>query len=252
MRTVIIEDELPAARALEKALLTVEPEIEILRVCDSVVSAVRWFRENPPPDLAFLDIQLGDGMSFEIFEKTEVRCPVVFVTAFDEYALRAFKLNSIDYLLKPVDTAELARGLKKFRDLHGSESYRNPDLQAILQNIRLRQPVYKSRFLIPRREEFLSIPVGEVLCFFSEHKNTYLVTRELKKHVFDSTLERIEAELDPETFFRANRQYLVAYPAIASVHSYFNGKLKIFLRGLKEEIIISRERAGEFKEWLNR
>jgi two-component system, LytTR family, response regulator LytT len=254
MRVVIVEDELPAVRALEKVLRDTEPDVDIVKICDSVSTAVTWFKDNPPPDLVFMDIQLGDGISFEIFEKADIQCPVIFVTAYDEYAFRAFKLNSIDYLLKPVNTAELAHSLHKFKAIHtaGETQQSTVDIHRILKSIQLQHPTYKSRFLILFRDQYISIPVEEISYFFSEHKNTYLVARDQKKHVIDYTIEKLEEELDPRVFFRVNRQYLVSYPAIAAVHSFFNGKLKIFLRGFIEEIIISRERAASFKEWLDR
>jgi two-component system LytT family response regulator len=254
MRVVIIEDELPAVKALEKALRETEPHIDIIKICDSVSTAVTWFQNNPPPDLVLMDIQLGDGISFEIFEKAEIKCPVIFVTAYDEYAIRAFKLNSIDYLLKPVNATEISHSLQKFKSLHTECETHQPavDIQSILKSIQLQHTTYKSRFLIPFRDQFISIPIEEIAYFYSEHKNTYLVTREQKKHATDSTLENLEEELDPRTFFRVNRQFLVSYPAIAAVHSFFNGKLKMYLRGLTVEIIVSRERAGAVKKWLDR
>ena len=146
-------------------------------------------------------------------------CPIIFTTAYNEYAIRAFKLNSIDYLLKPVDPVELAHSLEKFRDIHSScdLQYSTANIQNILKNIQLQHPTYKSRFLIPFRDQFISIPVEEIFYFLSEHKNTYMLTHELKKHVINSTLENLEMEVNPRTFFRVNRQYLISYPAIAAV-----------------------------------
>ncbi len=254
MRVIIVEDELPAVKSLEKLLQEIEPGVEVLQRCDSVSAAVRWFEGNRTADLAFMDIQLGDGISFEIFEKTEVRCPVIFVTAYDEYAIRAFKLNSIDYLLKPVDRNELAYSLRKFKSLHPAHSGASDasELRTVLQSIRLHQPVFKSRFLIQFRDQYISIPVGDAGYFFSEHKNTYIVTRDQKRHLVSYTLEQLEDELDPQLFFRVNRQFLVSYRSIAAIHSHFNGKLKIYLRGSDEEVIISRERAAGFKAWMDR
>lgn len=254
MNIIIVEDEPPAARALEKLLHDADPTIAVAAVVGSVAAAVAWFHTNPAPDLAFMDIQLGDGLSFAIFEQSRVACPVIFTTAYNDYAIRAFKLNSIDYLLKPVRPAELSHSLAKFKEFHTSYNALNPavDLHGILKSIQLQTHTYKSRFLIAYRDQFLSIPVEEISYFLSEHKNTFLVTREQKKHAIDSTLENIEMELDPRTFFRVNRQFLVSYPAIAAVHSFFNGKLKAYVRGSNEEIIISRERAAGFKDWLDR
>ena len=254
MQVIIVEDELPAMKALEKLLHEADAGITVAAVLDSVSSAVAWFRVNPAPDLVFMDIQLGDGLSFEIFENAAVACPVTFTTAYNEYAIRAFKLNSIDYLLKPVHPDELAHSLEKFKTIHASCDVRPSeiDLQSILKDIKLLTPAYKTRFLILFRDQYISIPVEDISYFFSEHKNTYVVTHERKKHIIDLTLEALERELDPRTFFRVNRQYIIGYPSIAAVHSFFNGKLKIYVRGSNEEIIISRERAASFKDWLNR
>jgi two-component system response regulator LytT len=254
MNVVIVEDELPAVKALEKLLQEADPDISVGKTLDGVSSAIEWFQANPAPDLVFMDIQLGDGLSFEIFEKTNVTCPVIFTTAYNEYALRAFKLNSIDYLLKPVRPAELAHSLEKFKAIHRTRGSQQPaaDIQSILRSIQLQHPTFKSRFLVPFRDQLISVPVEEIGYFFSEHKNTYLVMREQKKHVVDFTLEHLETELDPRVFFRVNRQFLVSYPAIAAVHSMFNGKLKIYLRDSNEEVIVSRERAARFKAWLDR
>jgi len=253
MKVVILEDELPAARALERLLRDSGVEIDILASLNSVVAAVNWFSSNPAPDLAFMDIQLGDGLSFEVFEKADVQCPVVFTTAYDAYAIRAFKVNSIDYLLKPVDPGELALSLSKFNRLH---AHRTPpaadEIRDILQNLQRQHPTYRSRFLVPVRDQFLTIPVEEISHFRSEHKNTYLVTHEMRKHAINDALEDLENELDPSLFFRVNRQYLVAYRSIAAVHSFFSGKLRAYLRGSSEEVMVSRERAVKFKQWLDR
>jgi DNA-binding LytR/AlgR family response regulator len=253
MNVVILEDELPAARALERILRNAGEAIDVIATLGSVAGAVEWFSKNPSPDLAFMDIQLGDGLSFELFEKADVKCPVVFTTAYDEYAIRAFKLNSIDYLLKPIDPGELAQSLSKFNRMHSrSNAPLANEIHQVLKNLQLQHQTYKSRFLVPGRHQFLSIPVEEISHFRSEHKNTYLVTREMKRHVVASTLEVLEEELDPLQFFRANRQYLVGYRSIVAVRTYYRGKLKAYLRGTSEEVVVSRERAGHFKKWLDR
>jgi DNA-binding LytR/AlgR family response regulator len=254
MQVIIVEDERPAAKALEKLLHESDAALTVATVLDSVSSAVSWLRTHPAPDLVFMDIQLGDGLSFEIFEQTHISCPVIFTTAYNEYAIRAFKHNSIDYLLKPVNPSELAHSLEKFHAIHVSCEGQDADVdyQSILKSIKLLNPSYKSRFLVPFRDQFISIPVEEISHFSSANKNTFLVTRDQKKHHVDFTLEHLEEELDPRTFFRVNRQFIISYPSIAAVHSFFNGKLKIFVRSSDEEIVISRERAAPFKAWLDR
>jgi two-component system response regulator LytT len=253
MKVVIIEDEQRAVKLLTRLLLEAEPEIEILASLESVTEAVRWFSCNPSPDLAFFDIRLSDGVSFSIFEKTAVECPVIFTTAYDEYAIRAFSVNSIDYLLKPLDKEQVSRAIEKYKKFHGSGKplLKRAEMTALASLLAGQKPVYKSRFLLPVSDRYLSIPIGDILYFTSVEKQTMLVTKELKHLPLEMPLEKIEGEIDPKQFFRVNRQFLVSYSSVASVHTFFNGKLKIHLRGSDSEVIISKEKSGPFKEWLN-
>ena len=253
LHILIIEDEAPAVALLTSLLIAAEPETRIVGIPDSVEASVKWFTAHPAPDLIFMDIRLADGISFSIFEKVDVQAPVIFTTAYDEYAIRAFKVNSIDYLLKPLDADQVTAALKKFRHLHTSAAP-NPnaiDMRAIARMLKNGQPVYKSRFLIPVNEQFVSIPCTDIFFFMSSNKLTSAVTKEGKKYSLPDALDDIEAQLDPHQFFRANRQFILHYSAITAVHSFFNGKLKVYVRGTSEEIIVSREKAAAFKHWMN-
>lgn len=254
MKVLIVEDEVPAVRRLQKLLVETDPAVTILASLDSVAAAVDWFSKNLPPDLVCMDIQLSDGQCFEIFEKAKVECPVIFITAYDEYAIQAFKVNSIDYLLKPIDASQLSRSLEKLRKLASKNvpQAHGFDMQALLQTLKEQHPSYRSRFLATVKDKFVSIPADQIFYFTTEHKLTYFITREGKKYLIDSPLDKLEGELNPRQFFRANRQFIVSLHAIAGIHTYFNGKLKIYLRGTDMEIVISRVKANAFKQWLNK
>jgi DNA-binding LytR/AlgR family response regulator len=250
VKIVIVEDEIPAAKRLQTMVKKVEPGAEFLAVIDSVGAAAAWFGKHPAPDLAFMDVQLADGLSFEIFDAVRVPCPVVFTTAFDEYALRAFRVNSIDYLVKPVDAADLARALEKYRLFRPAPPVL--DLQAVVRALRPGEHAYRARFLIPVADRFVSVPVEDVAFFHAAHEVTSIVTRAGQRHTISATLDDLVQELDPAKFFRANRQYVVRYESIASVHAYFAGKLKVRLLRSDDEVIVSKGKAGSFKEWLGR
>lgn len=217
---------------------------------DTVLRAVRWFGENPPPDLIFCDIQLADGLSFEIFERVKVSAPVIFTTAFDQYAIRAFQVNAVDYLLKPIDPEALERAVGKFKSHQIKPSL---DLELLKTLIQPQAKFYKSRFLVRFGEKIQSVPIEEIAYFFSEERVTFLQTQSGKKYVIDSTLEQVEAQVDPSSFFRLNRKYLSHVEAIEEVLTYSNSRLKLKLRNCPDtDILISREKVGEFKDWLDR
>ncbi len=250
MKVLIIEDEAPAYRRLEKILLEIDPSIKILEVIDTVEEAVNWFGQNSC-DLVLMDIQISDGISFQIFDKIEVKCPVVFTTAFDEYLLRAFKVNSIDYLLKPIKKEDLVRALNKYKRLHG-HSMPEADLSAILKKISLTEVNYKNRFLVKQGEKMLSIKSQDVVCFHSRHGVVHIVTNSGKTYLSDFTLDDLGSQLDPKNFFRANRQFMVNADYVGTVHKYFKGKLLVELNGFDaEDIVVSTEKASSFKEWLD-
>ncbi|MGE5679536.1 MAG: LytR/AlgR family response regulator transcription factor [Bacillota bacterium] len=255
MKVLIIEDEAPASRRLQKLLNEIDPAIEVLESLDSVDSSVRWLKSHPAPELIFMDIQLSDALSFEIFQNVNVDCPVIFTTAYDEYAIQAFKVNSIDYLLKPIDSDDLSRSLAKYRKIKDAYSvnYKAGEIAELLKTLTPSQPVYKSRFLIKIGTNLLIIQSPEVAYFYVSNKLTYLVTFHGKKHVVDYTLDELEELLDPADFFRANRSYIININVIDNISSVFSGKLKVKLRlKTEEDIIISREKTSPFREWLDR
>ncbi len=250
MRTIIIEDEKPAARRLARLLS--ELEVEVTAMLHSVEEAVEWFCHHPHPDLIFLDIQLSDGLSFEIFEEVEVKSAIIFTTAFDEYALQAFKLNSIDYLLKPIDEDELGDAVKKYRSLRPQPQKLTLDFEDI-KNL-LVNPIereYKKRFTVRVGQHLKIINVDEVECFYSENKGTYAATSDGRNYLLETTLENLETELEPKTFFRASRKFYININHIKDIVSYTNSRLQIKLNRFSEqEIIVSREKVRDFKLWL--
>lgn len=250
MNIIIIEDEKPAARLLQRKVEKLGLEVNTL--LHSVEEALLWFQNNIHPDLIFLDIQLSDGLSFEIFEQIEIKSSIIFTTAFDEYALKAFKLNSIDYLLKPIDEEELSIAIAKFKNQLQKSSVSNLDFEMIRKM--LINPVdknYKQRFTIKIGEHLKMISIEEIECLYSENKGTYLHTYDNRDYLLDGTLEQLESELDPAHFFRVSRKYIIPLKAIKDIVVYSNSRLKIVLPTFKmDEIIVSRERVNDFKEWL--
>lgn len=250
MNVIIIEDEKPAARRLNRLLA--ELNVEVSKMLHSVEESIEWFHNNPHPDLIFLDIQLSDGLSFEIFDIIEVKSAIIFTTAFDEYALQAFKLNSIDYLLKPIDDEDLESAVKKYRDFK-PESQRISvdfnDIKKLLVNPLERE--YKKRFTVKVGQHLKIINADEVECFYSENKGTYAATSDGRNYLLDTTLEQLEGELSPKNFFRVSRKFYVSINHIKDIISYTNSRLQIKLNHFNEqEIIVSRERVRDFKLWL--
>jgi two-component system LytT family response regulator len=251
---IIVEDELPAARRLQKLIEDNFPELSVIAHLDSIDSTVAWLKHNEAPDLIFLDIQLSDGQSFEIFEQVNVNSVIIFTTAYNEYALEAFKLNSIDYLLKPIDLQELHRSVDKFLRLHRNDdqedylSALNKQIGSLLSS----KVKYRARFLLTVQDKYFVVPVSDIAYFYSENKITYLMTKAGKKHVVDFTLDELESQLDPGNYFRANRQVIISHSAIDNINSFFNGKMKItVLPRYEKEILISRDKARAFKDWLD-
>jgi DNA-binding LytR/AlgR family response regulator len=253
MNILIIEDERFSAHQIEKILKALLPDVRILGVLESVAQSVKWCKANPAPDLILMDIQLSDGSSFDIFPQVNITSPVIFITAYDEYALQAFKVNSIDYLLKPIDKNELAQSLEKLKRLIQFKGFASqPDMTAILNTLREAKPNYKTRFLVKTGQTFITVFTHEIAYLFADHKVSYLVTKEGKKLLIDQTLEELEDQLDPKVFFRLNRQFIAAVHAITKVHNYFNRKLKVELNPPTDiEVLVSREKSHEFKTWLN-
>ena len=250
MKIIIVEDEPAAIRHLKRMILKILPDAKIVAELDSVETAVGWFNKNELPDLAFFDIQLSDGLSFEIFENVAVKCPIVFTTAFDHYAIQAFKVNSIDYLLKPIKPEELQKAIEKFQNLQYEPNQLN-DLTALLQNIKASSPSYKERFLVKKGQQLLSIDAKNIAYVFSEDKITFLQTTSAK-YLINYSLDDLEFKLSPKDFFRLNRKCIAAYSSIQKIEKYFNGKLLVELHpSYKDKIVVSREKASLFKEWLN-
>ncbi|MDP2088298.1 MAG: LytTR family DNA-binding domain-containing protein [Flavobacteriaceae bacterium] len=250
MTTIIIEDEKPAARLLQRKLEKLG--LAVNQLLHSVEEAINWFSNNEHPDLIFLDIQLSDGLSFEIFEQVDIKSAVIFTTAYDEYALRAFKLNSIDYLLKPIDEEELETAINKFKSRNQSIPNLSVDFDMIKQMFsNPLEKVYKKRFTIKIGEHLKMIPIEDVECFYSENKGTYLHTKDNRDYLLTCTLEQLETELNPTAFFRVNRKFIIPLETIKDIVAYSNSRLKIILPTYKEdEVIVSREKVNEFKTWL--
>lgn len=252
MKVLIIEDEAPAFRRLQKLLEELDESIEIVEVFDGVKEAVKWLNNHQCPDLIFMDIQLSDGLSFEIFEQTEITKPIIFTTAFDEYMLKAFKVNSIDYLLKPINKEDLLRSLEKYRNLKSQFSDTPPpSIQELIKNIRLDDRKFKSRFLVKMGEKMMSVETEDISCFMAKSGLVYLLTKGGKKYLMDQTLDEVIKELDPEKYYRANRQYILGYAAIQAIHKFGKSKLLVETNFEHEEqIVVSSEKATAFKQWL--
>ena len=250
MNVLIIEDEKPAARRLQRMLATLQ--IDAQQMLHSVEESLNWLQNNEHPDLIFLDIQLSDGISFEIFEEIEVKSAIIFTTAYDEYALKAFKLNSIDYLLKPIDEDELAAAVNQFK----KQQPKQTDVQVNLEDIRklLINPIdrkFKKRITIKVGQHLKIIPIDDIECFYSENKATYIHTQEKRNHLLDNSLEYWEEQLNPEQFFRVNRTFIVHINSIKDIVAYTNSRLKLILNSYNDaEIIVSRERVKDFKAFI--
>ena len=254
MKTIIIEDEKPAARLLQRKLEKLNVRAEVM--LHSVQEAIEWFSDNDHPDLIFLDIQLSDGLSFELFEKVEIQSAVIFTTAYDEYALRAFKLNSIDYLLKPIDEEELSVSISKFKAhfLKSKEEIFTSQIdfekiKKMFQNSFDQNS--KKRFTVKIGHHLKVISTDEIECFFSENKGTYIHTFDNRNYLIDSTLEVLEQELEAKDFYRISRKYIISIKAIKEIVVYSNSRLRLILPTYKdEEVIVSREKVIDFKNWI--
>lgn len=246
---LIVEDEKLSAERLAGMIRRLFPDFTLMKVVDSVKSAVRWISQNEQPQLAFFDIQLADGLSFEIFEQVPVTFPVIFTTAFNEYAIRAFKVNSIDYLLKPLSEDELKAAVNKFKS--GSLKSTSYENDAVAMALKQLNHTYKSRFLIKVGEHLKMIDISEVALFFSMEKSTYLRSYNNRDYGLNFTLEQLEGLVDPGQFFRINRKYLIHLKTIKDIVAYSNSRLKLILTvASDDEIIVSREKVEDFKMWL--
>ena len=247
MKTIIIEDEKPSARRLNRMLTDLNVKVEVM--LHSVEEAIAWFETNTHPDLIFLDIQLSDGLSFEIFEAVEIKSAIIFTTAYDAYALKAFKLNSIDYLLKPIDKEELSFAVQKFKATKTEQP--QFDLKAITSLMSKQEPVYKKRFTVKIGQHLKLINTEDIDCFYSENKATYIHTLDNRSYVLDANLDAVLEELSPNDFYKVNRKFIVNVKSITDLIHYSNSRLKIVLEAYKgDEIIVARERVKDFKKWL--
>ena len=248
---LIIEDEPLAATRLERLIREVEPEARILGILDSVEQSVAWLKTHTA-DLILLDIHLADGNSFSIFDQVEVRTPIIFATAYDQYAIKAFKVNSVDYLLKPIEKEELAQSLKKYQGGRAIQAA-GVDMTALMKAINHRQTEYQKRFLITSGDKIKSIATEEVAYFFGRQKYVFLVNRDNRRHIIDFTLGTLEELLDPSQFFRINRQFIISFPAITNMYTYSKSRIKVEMNPPGEiEAIVSIDKARHFREWLNR
>ena len=247
MRIAIVEDEPLAREMLAGCIRQCEPGAEIVVMLEGVADTVEWLEENVQPDLLFVDIQLGDGTSFDIFRKARLDCPVVFTTAFDDHVLEAFQSNGIDYLLKPIRREKVAAALEKYERLRG-HFLSDP---AALARALAKRTGPRERFLVRKGSEFISVRTAEAAYFFSEHKLVFLVTRDGKRHMLDKALADVETELEPARFFRVNRNFLVSIDAVARCSPLGKGRLLVQLQPpTGAEVTVSQERAAEFKLWL--
>ena len=251
MKAIIIEDEHRSAKRMRKLIEDSGRKINILTCLGSVQESNEWFENNPLPDLIFSDIQLGDGSAFEVFGKMEQIPPVIFTTAFDEFALNAFKANGIDYLLKPIDPDELNNAIDKFLSFNQKDD--TLSMEKIARLLQKEEKTYKSRFIIKVGQKIRSVKAEEIACFYSMMKATYLQTNQKRNYPIDYTLDQLEVILDPRTFFRVNRKLIIHFDAIDEIHTWSGSRLKIVLLcNYDEDVVVSRDRVKDFKEWLDR
>jgi DNA-binding LytR/AlgR family response regulator len=248
MKVLIIEDEAPAYRRLAKLINECDSTIEIVGIIESVKDGIEWFNQNPMPDLIFSDIQLADDLSFTIFKQLNITTPIIFITAFDEYAINAFKFYSIDYLLKPVGADDLKSSIEKYKTIHNKPTINN--FEELVK--KLTEKSYRSRFLISFRDGLIPIESKDIAYFYSEDSVSFLVTKAKKSYIINETLDSIENQLDPKMFFRANRQFILSAECVIKVEPYFNQKLIVKVEPpCEHEITISKIKATAFKSWLN-
>ena len=254
MKALLIEDEYPAAERLEKLLRKADPRVQIAGVLESVEAPKPWFALGQPVDLIFSDIQLSDGLSFQIFEQFPAHSPIIFTTSYDEYAIKAFRVKSIDYLLKPIKLPDLSEALRKYetlKDAFSPQAYAQK-IESLLDGLELSRRTHKTRFLVKQGEQLIPITQDQVAYFYTANELACLVGRDGRQYLVDYTLEELEALVDPAQFFRLNRQFIAQVSAIQRIHTYFNGKLKVDLRpDTAQEVLVSREKAPAFKAWLD-
>lgn len=260
MKVLIIEDEELAVKKLRKTLESVDNSAEVVGVADSIRSSVSWLEQNPAPDLILMDIELADGQSFEIFDKIEVKSTVIFTTSYDEYALKAFKVNSVDYLLKPVQKEDLQMALNKLKNLQSMYGSNNTsadplNVDSLVKELRqkLQPKEFRKRFLVKHAQKLISIEVQDIAYFYSDGRLNFFKTNDNKKYVVDYTMDELEDMLDPDRYFRISRSFYVSIGSIDQIHDYFGNRLLLNLKpAVDKESIVSREKVADFKKWMGK
>jgi len=250
MNVLIIEDEKPAVNKLIRLLNRLDSDIEVIDTLSSVEDSLNWLQTNREPDLIIMDVQLEDGICFDIFEARAISVPVIFTTAYDQYALQAFKVNSIDYLLKPIDPDELKKAVEKFKTMY-PQTKGFEQLKSVLSHLQAKK---KERFLIRIADHYKSVLTTDIDCFFIKERCTFIHTETGRSYGIDYSLEKVEELVDPGKFFRVNRNYIINFVSITDIISYSSSRLKVKIKGLNndEPILVSRERVSEFKRWMDR
>ena len=252
MKVLIVEDETAAYENLTDILTEITPDIRIMANTESVTQTVGWLQSNPAPDLIFMDIQLSDGNSFDFLSAAQPSSLIIFTTAYDQYAIRAFTVNSIDYILKPVDEKRLLDAIVKYETLKGKYYKQENYIGDLIQSLQKQEKSYRTRFLIAGVDKFWALQVSDIAYFYSENKITFAVTKSGQEHIIDLSLTRLEEQLDPRRFFRANRQVIVCIDAIVHAAPYFNGRIILHVKPIhKDKITVSEEKVSSFKMWLN-
>ncbi len=254
MQILIVEDEELAVKKLQKTLLSVNESARVTGVTDSIKSTVEWLQDNPAPDLILMDIELADGQSFEIFNLTEVKSPVIFTTSYDEYALKAFKVNSVDYLLKPIQKEELQAALNKFQKIKGNGS-NDINMDVLIKELqqKLQPKEYRKRFLVKHGQKLVSVEIDEIAYFYSDGRLNFFKTYDNRKFVVDYTMDELEDMLEPIKYFRISRSFYVAANCIDKIDDYFGNRLILQLKpAVDKEALVSREKVTEFKKWMGK
>lgn len=259
MNILIVEDEELAIKRLKKTIAAIEPNIQIAGVTHSIKTTVDWLKNNPSPSLILMDVELSDGQSFEIFEKMKVKSPVIFITSYDEHALKAFKVSSIDYLLKPVEKEDLELALQKHGEMqnlyNANKQPEGNDIDFLVKELqqKLHQKEYRKRFLVKHAQKMVSIEVDEIAYFFSDGRLIFFKTYENKKFVVDYSMDELEDMLDPQRYFRINRSHFVSIDSVEQINDYFGYRLQLHLKPAEgKEVIVSREKVTDFKKWLGK
>lgn len=259
MKVLIVEDEELAVKKIRKTLVAVDPDAEIVGVTDSITSTVIWVQENPAPDLILMDIELSDGQSFEIFNRVAIKCPVIFTTSYDEYALKAFKVNSVDYLLKPIQKEDLEAALQKIGQLKDmykpAASKTDVNIDSLVRELqeKLQLKEYRKRFLVRHAQKLVSVDTDEIAYFFSDGRLNFFKTYDNRKFVVDYTMDELEDMLDPQKYFRISRSFYISVSSVDQIHEYFGNRLMLQLKpAVDKESIVSREKVTDFKKWMGK